>query len=310
MGSVKKAAGNVLGTVTGGLKSATGTGKRSMGGVTLDRGPFDVNVSEGRQQLEIRKLQKEQRKRLQDQAEGKSPSLAEAQLRQAQDRSLKQQLAAAAAQRGGNQASLQRALARSQAQQAQELASQATTARLQEQQQAEQALAQQLAQQRATEIGISESDRAAEIQRALAQSQLDLGVGQANLGAATTADQGRAGIFQSFAGGAGSGAAALLSDENEKEKVKKGDKKAKEMLDKLSAKEFEYKDDGSDTKRLGIMAQDLEKSSLGKALVKEVGGKKMIDIPQGFGAVLAAQSEMNDRLKAMESKLKKKNKRS
>lgn len=97
---------------------------------------------------------------LQAQAAGQGPSLAGAQLKAAQDRSLKQQLAIAAAQRGGSPAALQRSLLRSQAAQNQQLAQDAAQARIQEQLNAQQMLGQGLVQVREQDLGLISADQA------------------------------------------------------------------------------------------------------------------------------------------------------
>ena len=71
---------------------------------------------------------------LQNQALGNGPSLATAQLQQAQNQTLAQQLGAAAAQRGGNAAATQRGLMQSQAQSGQQLGQQAAITQIQQQQ--------------------------------------------------------------------------------------------------------------------------------------------------------------------------------
>ena len=48
------------------------------------------------------------------------------------------------------------------------------------------------------------------------------------------------------------------------------------------------------------MAQDLEKSKAGDKMVEEVEGVKTI--PEGFGEVLAAMADLNDRLSKLEKK--------
>lgn len=83
-------------------------------------------------------------------------------------------------------------------------------------------------------------------------------------------------------------------------------KEVNEMMDKLQPKKYRYKNPNApgaaEGNRYGIMAQDLEKSSLGKTLVKQTQQGKMVDTVQGFGAVLAAQAELNRRLKKLEKK--------
>lgn len=81
---------------------------------------------------------------LADQASGKAPSVAEAQLKSAFDTSLKNQLALARSQRGGNAGLAARNVSNIAAQQQQNLAQQGAIAKLQERNQAQQALGQQI----------------------------------------------------------------------------------------------------------------------------------------------------------------------
>ena len=54
------------------------------------------------------------------------------------------------------------------------------------------------------------------------------------------------------------------------------------------------------------MAQDLEKAGpVGKSMVEDTPMGKLVNYGKGFGAVLAAQAHLNQRLKALESKKKK-----
>ncbi len=262
---------------------------------------------------------------LREQADGKGPSLAEAQLRSASDRTLAQQLAAAASQRGGNQASLQRALAQSQASSGAQLAQDAATMRMQEQNAAREQLASALQAQRGTDVQSQLSQEQLATQR-LGQS-FDMGTAQqqalANLEKMRTdqflaaqgltatgqqaASQAQAGLLGGVIGGVG---AAMGSDKNMKKDVKDSSKDVNKFLDALSSKKYKYKDDSeagtAPGQRYGIMAQDLEKSPMGKSFVQEINGNKMVDTVQGFGAVLAAQSELHKRLKELENKSSKK----
>ena len=86
----------------------------------------------------------------------------------------------------------------------------------------------------------------------------------------------------------------------------------KKFLDALKPNSFEYKDKfkknpmGGEDRYLGVMAQDLEKAGpVGKSMVKDTPMGKLVDYGKGFGAVLAAQAHLNQRLKALESKKKK-----
>lgn len=53
------------------------------------------------------------------------------------------------------------------------------------------------------------------------------------------------------------------------------------------------------------MAQDLEKSAMGKSLVVDTTEGKMIDTRKGFGAALAGMAELNQRTAELERALKK-----
>lgn len=253
-----------------------------------------------------------------EQAAGKGPSLAEAQLRSASNRSLAQQLAAAAAARGGSPAAMQRQLMRQQGQTGRELGETAAVARMQEAQQARQQQLQALNQAGGLISGdLGRADQSAmqniggQFQYGTAQKTQDLAIKQFNVGQTQrrddekAAEQARIGQGAMQMGASVMGAAAA-SDEKLKTKKQDAKKQAKELLDKLSAKKFQYKEGvqgeetGKDT--FGIMAQDLEKSEIGKTLVVETPQGKAVDTRKGFGAVLAAQAELNKRLKKLERK--------
>lgn len=92
--------------------------------------------------------------------------------------------------------------------------------------------------------------------------------------------------------------AMLFSDKRAKENIGPGDSVRKTM-DSLRSYDFNYK--GQAIPRGGIMAQDLEKTPLGKSLVSEVGGTKAVDVPQATGLALAGMADLNTRLKKLES---------
>ena len=171
-------------------------------------------------------------------------------------------------------------------------------------------------------------NQAAELQRLGLQGQAQMGMDQSlnqNLGLQAQMDanrqqqiaQGKGGLLSGL-GGAVATAAKLFSDKRAKKDIKatKGEatraldkmagsgSKEREMLDKLQAYQYKYKHEGEDASpQMGIMAQDLEKSRLGKQMVvqDEVTGLKMVDFGRGFGALLASQAELNKRLKAIEA---------
>lgn len=233
---------------------------------------------------------------------GRGPSLAEAQLKQAQDRTLAQQLAAVQAGRGGSAGANARGLIQAQSQAGRELASGAAEARLQERQNFLQA-------QQAADQGLR-TDIAQRFEQAVAPQrelqQIDLAnTAQQNEArksrAAETAQ--RRGQFLQAVGQAGM---ALASDKNEKKDIKAAGKDIQKFLDKLSASKYKYKDGGSVPQKpkgenYGVMAQDLEKSKIGKNMVEDTPEGKMVNYGKGFSAILAAQAELNERLKSLES---------
>lgn len=111
-----------------------------------------------------------------------------------------------------------------------------------------------------------------------------------------------------------------VSDERSKDeiapqsKVNGGDFNPKSFLDKLNAYSFEYKqsrkgdENAGEGRRLGVMAQELELAGpVGKSMVETdpKTGIKQVDFGRGFGAILAAQAHLNERLSQIESKKKK-----
>ncbi len=103
------------------------------------------------------------------------------------------------------------------------------------------------------------------------------------------------------------------SDEETKTNVSPGKASIKEFLDKAKPYHYEYKDSEKDKPGRGLgeyvspMAQDLEKTELGKDMVTEgPDGKKMVDYGKGFGAMLAGISSLNKRLEDLESRKAKK----
>lgn len=85
------------------------------------------------------------------------------------------------------------------------------------------------------------------------------------------------------------------------------------FLNALQATSFEYKKGAKNIKGagegryLGIMAQDLENAGpVGRSMVQQTPEGKKVDFGKGFGAILASQAALNERLAAIESKWGKK----
>ena len=89
---------------------------------------------------------------------------------------------------------------------------------------------------------------------------------------------------------------SMVSDERMKTDIKDGGPATREMMDKISAKE--YLKNGR--KEVGVTAQDLEESKAGKYMVKEENGVKTIDTEKAFTQLLAGLADLNDRIKKVE----------
>lgn len=113
-----------------------------------------------------------------------------------------------------------------------------------------------------------------------------------------------AGAGSSAAGGMMSAGAMAASDRRAKKEIKKTKKELDHFMDTLSTYSYKYKDksDGKG-KHVSVMAQDLEKTNLGKQMVKpDHSGKKIVDYGQGFAAMLGSIVRLNERVKKVEGK--------
>jgi hypothetical protein len=225
--------------------------------------------------------------RLRGQAAGTSPSITGLQYQQAMGDIAKQQQSAAASSRGVSNAGLLARQAMMGGQQAGvDIANQAAAAKLQEQRSADEQL------QR-----ISASQRGVALQSGMANQQ------------AQEAQQQR---MASFVGNLGGSAAMAFSDENLKEEIKPSKDEANKMVDSfmdaLKSYTYEYKNKKNGNKEnpegevTSVMAQDLEKSELGKKMVKDTPEGKMVDYAQGMAPLFAAIAELNSRTKKLEGK--------
>ena len=104
-------------------------------------------------------------------------------------------------------------------------------------------------------------------------------------------------------GAVAGGIAGLFSDRKLKKKVRSANPRASakeidQLLKNLKAYNYEYKNQkyGSG-RRLGVMAQDLEKTRLGKRIVVDTPVGKAIDIGKGLGLALATQAHLNKKFK-------------
>ena len=102
--------------------------------------------------------------------------------------------------------------------------------------------------------------------------------------------------------GAGQAAAMMASDENAKTNIKPKTYAMDEIesfLKVLKPSTYEYKDPKHGTgEKMGVMAQDLEKSAIGKTMVDTApDGTKMVDTNKAIGAILAVLGDMDKKIK-------------
>jgi hypothetical protein len=227
-----------------------------------------------------------------EQSQGRGNSAAMQQAEIAKQQNLQNALAYSATQRGSNAGLTQRNAMLAQQQGAMNIDQQAQLARLQEIQNARSAFLGDLGSRYAADKGYATQIQTAQMQ---AQAQKDAASSQAS-----------SSLFGSLLGAAGTVAAgaAMASDENLKEDIKSGSGKIQSFLDAIAAHDYKYRPEaGEDSKRhVSPMAQELEKSEVGKGMVVDTPSGKMVDYGKGFGAILAAQSELNERLKRLEGK--------
>jgi hypothetical protein len=138
--------------------------------------------------------------------------------------------------------------------------------------------------------------------------KVQAGINQANVGASNAANtaqqQAKTGLIGGLmsVGGQVAGMAAMASDKRCKKDIRSGEKDVREFLDSLTAHTYRYKDETKkDRPRLGVMAQDVEKSSLGADIVvKSPQGFLALDLNRGFGALMASAADINRRLSKLE----------
>lgn len=128
---------------------------------------------------------------------------------------------------------------------------------------------------------------------------------QAQTDASKSTQENRVGIFSGIMGGLGNamslgGASGMFSDKNKKENISYDPKEVEKMFSKLKSATYEYKDkEDGEGKYAGVMAQDLEKSKVGKDMVKDTPDGKKVDLAKMLFALTAQVNNMNKKLEKM-----------
>lgn len=284
--------GGAFGSMLGGGGEVEG-----YGGPTMDWAQYDAARAQTQQ---ARAQQQQVYDMLEARARGQGRSVAQAQLAQATGNTMAAARSQAASARGGAlaQSSAQRSAMYAGAGAMQQAAGQTATLRAQEQAAAERALADQ-----------ANTLRAQDMQRMGLESQTTLGYGgiqnqaaginmQAKIAQANNESNTQNGMLSM-----GGSILGKLSDERAKQDVHPADREIEDFLSALAAKRYEYKPGVGEGpgEQFGVMAQDAEKTRVGKTMVKErPDGMKTLDGRPGLGILLAAMANVHDRLSKME----------
>jgi len=155
----------------------------------------------------------------------------------------------------------------------------------------------------------------ANLQARLAQSGMDdqaqlaymqqlTGMDLAELQARMEAGKRESSAYGGLLSGAAQGIGAMfMSDRNLKTEIRAADRDVDEMLGALRPYSYRYRDEKHGAgARIGIMAQDLERSSRGRELVRETPEGKGVDLNRAVSAALASAARLHERVSTLESK--------
>jgi hypothetical protein len=106
---------------------------------------------------------------------------------------------------------------------------------------------------------------------------------------------------KSLVGAAGGVASAFASDKSKKEGIEKADMDIQDFLDSITGYRYKYKNPfekfTTPGTKVGIMAQDIENTLPGQAIVKETDEGKVIDTKEAVSPILASLGNINERLR-------------
>lgn len=153
---------------------------------------------------------------------------------------------------------------------------------------------------------LDQASQQAEIQQKQFNASLGAQQEAAKLGVAASGAQGNAQAAGATAAMLGTVLAAAASDERVKTNIKDGGKKIETFLDALGAHSYRYKQPEKALRGEGEfvspMAQEIEKTELGKSMVKTgPDGTKVVDYGKGFGTMLAGMAHLFSKVKRLEA---------
>jgi hypothetical protein len=301
MGSAGKV---VAGISTGGLSTVLGGGLGDIEGTGQKIGGFlGINPEtklEGMGQFrlsgEALQGEAESLRRFREIASGKTPSISEMQFQKAMQDLSKQQLGAAASARGMSNVGLaQREAMQAGKEAGIDLGAQSAIAKEQEIRGASEQILRQAAAQRGVALGA-------------AQANLEAGLAGSRMRSEFISNLASSGAKAMSGGGAAGPNSDVSLKENMNQSEKSGSEMVEEFLNALKSYTYNYKDKENNGQKnpegkvTSVMAQDLEKSKLGKQMVTEGPEGKMVDYGQGMAPLFAAIAELNQRTKKLEKK--------
>lgn len=256
------------------------------------------------QQAQFRNAQMQQLGQLQRIAGGQQQGAGELAVQRQVQNALAAQQAQARMARGGQNAALaMRQGARNAAGIGLSGAGQAQQAAMGDQMNAQGLLANVAGQGRQQDLGLAGQN--AQLQQGYQQLLGNMGQGElssmASMYGAAQQNPGMLGGLMQGAGGLLGGISDLVSDERLKTDVSDAGNDIDEMLGKLLPKAYVYKDKRHGAgKRVGIMAQDMERSKAGRTVVKERPVGKVLDVAAAISAALASAARLHHRLSKVE----------
>ena len=258
------------------------------------------------QQAAFRQMQMQQAQQLQAIASGQAQGAGELAVQRQVAAAQAAQQAAARMARGGMNAGLaMRNAANNQAQIGLGGAGQAQQAALSDQQMAQGQLAGVLGQGRGQDLSLAGQNAQIAGQRYGEDLGALTSLNGQQLGAQSGSMQAALGQ-QGIAGGLIGTAGTILAKSDRELKTDINEDAGADlddMLDNLVAKTYRYKDPrNGEGERAGVMAQDLQKSKSGSALVVKLPGEDALgfDVTKAVSAALAATARLNDRLRKVE----------
>lgn len=279
-------------------------------------------------QAQLRDRQTSLFDQMQAQASGQAPSAAEMQLKQAQEQNVAAMQSAAASQRGPLAGATQRSLMYGAQQGNLQASQQMAQMRAQEQARAQGALAGALQGARQQDIeammqqqGLNQQMQSLGYNLGFQQdtNQLDANQNRMNMAqqqamdAANRSSQQATAMMQvgssalSSVGNIAASAVGGKSDVRAKQNISPAGQDIESMLDELDAYRWDYRPgeapEGERKGRVGVMAQDLERSPLGRTMVHEgPDGMKRVDQDRLLTAAIAAAVDLHERVRKLESR--------